>query len=161
MFSNSVFPIEGPATICLLCKPTAIGGRTFVAISNVTGTVGPFSALQFGYRSGLGNALNVWKYGGILFSSAGTMPLFTWQYICVSYSAASVKTYINSVLINTVLTPSLQTGTGRLLIGTYRHLPSPLEVMYGDIAACQYYNRQLTDLEITQNFNSVKVRYGL
>lgn len=161
MFSNSVFPIEGPATICLLCKPTAIGGRTFVAISNVTGTVGPFSALQFGYRSGLGNALNVWKYGGILFSSAGTMPLFTWQYICVSYSAASVKTYINGVLINTVLTPSLQTGTGRLLIGTYRHLPSPLEVMYGDIAACQYYNRQLTDLEITQNFNSVKVRYGL
>jgi hypothetical protein len=161
MYSNSSFPIEGPATICLLCKPTATGGRTFVSISNVTGTVGPFSAFQFGYRSGLGNALSVWKYGGIVFSSAGTIPLFTWQYICVSYSSTSVKTYVNGVLINTTLTPSLQTGIGRLLIGTYRHLPSPLEVMYGDIVMCQYYNRMLSDSEITQNFNAIKGRKDL
>ena len=161
MYSNNVFPIEGPATICILCKPTAIGGRTFVAISNASGLGGGFLAFQLGYRAGLGNALTVWKYGGIVLSSAGTMPLFLWQYVCVSYSTTSIKTYINGILVDTIANPSLQTGTGRLLIGTYRHLPSPLEVMFGDIAMCQYYNRELTGTEITQNFNSLKGRYGL
>lgn len=161
MYSDNFFPIEGPATICLLCKPTATGGRTFVSISNVTGTVGPFSAFQFGYRSGSGSNLNVWKYGGVVFSSAGTLTTGSWYYICVSYSSTSIKTYINGTLISTVLSPSLQTGSGRFLIGTYRHLPSPLEVMYGDVSMCQYYNRILDDSEITQNYNAIKGRYGI
>lgn len=161
MYSNNFFPIEGPATICLLCKPTATGGRTFVSISNVTGTVGPFSAFQFGYRSGLGNALSVWKYGGAVLSSSGVLTTGVWAYICVSYSTTSIKTYINGVLSNTVLSPVLQTGLGRFLIGTYRHLPTPLEVMFGDIVMSQYYNRILSDSEITQNFNAIKARKGL
>jgi hypothetical protein len=161
MYSNNFFPIEGPATICLLCKPTATGGRTFVSISNVTGTVGPFSAFQFGYRSGLGSSLSVWKYGGSVFLSSGTLTTGNWYYICVSYSTTSISTYINGVLISSVSSPILQTGLGRFLIGTYRHLPTPLEVMYGDIALCQYYNRILSDNEITQNFNAIKGRKGL
>lgn len=161
MYSNNFFPIEGPATICLLCKPTATGGRTFVSISNVTGTVGPFSAFQFGYRSGLGNALSVWKYGGAVLSSSGVLTTGVWAYICVSYSTTSIKTYINGVLSNTFLSPVLQTGLGRFLIGTYRHLPTPLEVMFGDIVMSQYYNRILSDSEITQNFNAIKARKGL
>lgn len=161
MYSNSFFPIEGPATICLLCKPTATGGRTFVSISNVTGTVGPFSAFQFGYRAGLGSNLSVWKYGGTVFSSSGTLTTASWYYICVSYSTSSIKTYINGNLISTVLSPVLQTGLGRFLIGSYRHLPSPLEVMFGDIVMSQYYNRMLSDSEIIQNFNAIKGRKGL
>jgi hypothetical protein len=84
-----------------------------------------------------------------------------WAYICVSYSTTSIKTYINGVLSNTVLSPVLQTGLGRFLIGTYRHLPTPLEVMFGDIVMSQYYNRILSDSEITQNFNAIKARKGL
>ena len=157
LYSDNLFPIEGPATICLLCKPTATGGRTFISISNVTGG---FAAFQFGYRSGLGSALSVWKYGGVVFSSAGTLTTGVWYYICVSYSTTSIKTYINGVLTDTVLSPALQTGSGRFLIGSYRH-PSPLEVMYGDIDICQYYNRVLSDSEITQNFNAIRSRHGL
>jgi hypothetical protein len=50
---------------------------------------------------------------------------------------------------------------GRFLIGSYRHLPSPLEVMYGDIVMSQYYNRMLSDSEIIQNFNAIKGRKEL
>ena len=82
LYSDNFFPIEGPATICLLCKPTATGGRTFISISNVTGG---FDAFQFGYRSGSGSTLNVWKYGGTVFSSAGTLTTGFWYYVCVSY----------------------------------------------------------------------------
>lgn len=161
MFSDNLFPIEGPATIGILCRPTATGNRNFVTISNTSGLVGPFLAFQLGYDATTSNALSVWKYGGTILASGGVLTTSNWVYICVSYSTTAINTYINGVLTTTVSSPSLQTGLGRFIIGTYRHLPSPLQVMSGDVNMCHYYNRTLSSTEITQNFNAIRSRYNL
>jgi hypothetical protein len=161
MYSANFFPIQGPATICILCRPTATGNRNFVTVSNTSGVVGPFSAFQIGYDATTGTALSTWKYGGTILTSGGVLNTSSWYYICVTYSAQEINTYIDGVLISTLASPSIQTGLGRFLIGTYRHLPSPLQVMQGDVATCLYYNRTLSSSEILQNYNATKKRYQL
>lgn len=158
MYSNNFFPIQGPATVCILCRPTDTGNRNFVSISNASGSSFGNSAIQIGYTDTTGNALAAWKYGAINLASGGTLNTSNWYYMCVTYSAQEINTYIDGVLISTAISPAIQSGLGRFLIGTYRHL-SPLQVMQGDVTMCLYYNRTLSNSEISQNFNAVKKRY--
>ena len=156
-YSSNFYPIEGPATICVAIRPTSTGSnRTFFSVSNATGASGDWGGIQAGYRSGLSNVFSVWKMGGTILSQIGSLPVNNWHYACITYSTTKLSVYVNGQLVNTVLSPELQTGSGRILVGTYRHLPSPLEVFAGSFGVFQYYNRELSDYEILQNYNFFK-----
>jgi len=79
-------------------------------------------------------------------------------------SGGTFKCYINgtqiyntSITTPTVLSQNI-TYAGQLIMG--RILPGN-EWLSGEIPIAMMYDRQLTDIEIQQNFNSTKTRFGL
>jgi hypothetical protein len=82
----------------------------------------------------------------------------TWYHVVVTSSGSAHKLYINGVDVQT------QTGSGPFYSSS-----SPLKIGYGEIhtyhngriGLYKVYNRAITALEILQNYNATKKRYGL
>ena len=102
-----------------------------------------------------------------VFVTAGTYNRSTWNQTVLTYNGTTLRTYINAVAGGTA------TGT-RLLPwnygekGLYYSLMAPTIANMGNggYLACSWsvfkvYNRALTASEVTQNFDALKVRYGL
>lgn len=86
----------------------------------------------------------------------------TWNNIVATYDGTNKRIYINGVLVATSanLTGSIvQNNTGLAYVGIYGNFAGyPFR---GNISSIQVYNRALSDEEISQNFDSVRDRYGL
>lgn len=80
------------------------------------------------------------------------------QWVNVAFVANSTRSdlYINGVLAgsNTSVTGNFGSSASSFYVGS--NYPA-----YGTISSVSYYNRALSDLEIAQNFNALKGRYGL
>jgi hypothetical protein len=84
-----------------------------------------------------------------------------WYHITqtTSASAGQMKTYVNSVLVNTVnFTGTPTTGNG-YLIG--RGFFGGFHNYSGRVGFVRFYNRVLSQDEITSNFNTTRGRYGI
>jgi len=84
----------------------------------------------------------------------------TWYHMTFIYNNGAASFYLNGVLYastpanTTFTTPTNPTQIGRPVGSTYGSFK-------GKIAQTQYYNRVLSQQEITQNYNALKSRYGL
>jgi hypothetical protein len=79
-------------------------------------------------------------------------------------TTASVDVYINGVLNATASSPSLQTGSlDSLLCSAYwaSGIVNTTSVFSGNIYNISLYNKILTPVEILQNYNATKTRFGL
>lgn len=92
----------------------------------------------------------------------------TWYHIVGTYDGTSnvsgMKIYINGVeedtnTISNTLTSSTLSNQKTLL--GIRRLSPPSDPLRGNIANVQIYNRALSTIEITQNYNATKTRFGL
>ena len=92
----------------------------------------------------------------------------TWYHIVGTYdgtrNVSGMKIYINGVeedtnTISNTLTSSTLSNQQTLL--GIRRLSSPPDPLRGNIANVQIYNRALSTIEITQNYNATKTRFGL
>ena len=92
----------------------------------------------------------------------------TWYHIVGTYDGTSnvsgMKIYINGVeedtnTISNTLTSSTLSNQ-RTLLGIRRLSPPP-NPLRGNIANVQIYNRALSTIEITQNYNATRTRFGL
>ena len=92
----------------------------------------------------------------------------TWYHIVGTYdgtrNVSGMKIYINGVeedtnTISNTLTSSTLSNQQTLL--GIRRPSSPPNPLRGNIANVQIYNRALSTIEITQNFDATKARYGL
>ena len=92
----------------------------------------------------------------------------TWYHIVGTYDGTSnvsgMKIYINGVeedtnTISNTLTSSTLSNQQTLL--GIRRPSSPPNPLRGNIANVQIYNRALSTIEITQNYNATKTRFGL
>ena len=92
----------------------------------------------------------------------------TWYHIVGTYDGTSnvsgMKIYINGVeedtnTISNTLTSSTLSNQ-RTLLGIRRLSPPP-DPLRGNIANVQIYNRALSTIEITQNYNATRTRFGL
>lgn len=84
-----------------------------------------------------------------------------WYHITqtTSASAGQMKTYVNSVLVNTVdFTGTPTTGNG-YLIG--RGFFGGIQNYSGRVGFVRFYKKVLTQEEISQNFNAIRGRYGI
>lgn len=122
------------------------------------------AALGFGYsyRITSSNTIRFWAYSAQYYlDSISTLSTNTWYNIVVTYdnSTLTQKIYINNVLDNSSMagyfitsTPSyLQIGAAQLF-GMY---------LKGNISFIQMFSRTLSATEISQNYNTIKYRYGL
>ena len=92
----------------------------------------------------------------------------TWYHIVGTYdgtrNVSGMKIYINGVeedtnTISNTLTSSTLSNQQTLL--GIRRLSPPPDPLRGNIANVQIYNRALSTIEITQNYNATKTRFGL
>ena len=92
----------------------------------------------------------------------------TWYHIVGTYdgtrNVSGMKIYINGVeedtnTISNTLTSSTLSNQQTLL--GIRRLSPPSDPLRGNIANVQIYNRALSTIEITQNYNATKTRFGL
>ena len=92
----------------------------------------------------------------------------TWYHIVGTYdgtrNVSGMKIYINGVeedtnTISNTLTSSTLSNQQTLL--GIRRLSPPSDPLRGNIANVQIYNRALSTIEITQNYNATRTRFGL
>jgi hypothetical protein len=127
------------------------------------GTQSLNSGFYFGFRSSTNNFMYAF-YGN---DQDGTTPTtnVAWNSYTATYNVAqsSRYRYFNSVL----LSPSQSSGvtnssSSNFAIGAYQTSPGVISNYFaGRIAVVRVYNRELTSLEIQQNFNATRGRYGI
>jgi hypothetical protein len=88
-----------------------------------------------------------------------TLSSNTWYNLCITYNNRSANWYINGSYNTTNLFSSdfISTPTATLLAKT----PYTQYQFNGRIPSVKYYNRALSQAEITQNFNALRGRYGI
>lgn len=96
---------------------------------------------------------------GPLDSSVNTIIYNTWQHVAVRYNGSTKTTWRNGVIVATQVAPGLSStsNTEELRIGEGNNGES----YRGLISVVHDYNRALSDLEIQQNYNALKSRFGL
>jgi hypothetical protein len=149
------------AIINIDASPTGVGTSAFSIMGHASAggiglqVEGPNPHVNFGFRSNS-------NYN----TPDNTITVGQWHHIIATRNqgggttAANVNIYIDGVLqFNTTAgnnavdytTNAFQVGSADTRIGT----------MNGKIAYCAVYNRALSELEIRQNFNALRGRYGL
>ena len=116
--------------------------------------------IEIGLRSSISDDIAIETLNSI---NAGT-----WYHIVGTYDGTSnvsgMKIYINGVeedtnTISNTLTSSTLSNQKTLL--GIRKSSSPPDPLRGNIANVQIYNRALSTIEITQNYNATRTRFGL
>jgi hypothetical protein len=97
------------------------------------------------------------------FTAASYIQANVWFLVTASYNNGLKKFYINGVLLGTqTVSGTLNTNANGMSIGVYGGENGGRGYYYsGDIANLKFYNRVLTDTEISQNFQATKTRFGL
>lgn len=136
-------------------------GNVVDLVANVTGDG------FYGWSCGLNTSTNKLDfyiansgaYGVENFSTA-SISNSTWYNVVFTYNGTNKVMYINGTQDSTFA--SAVTGTNTTTQwGIASRVQSPLRVFQGNIPVVMLYNRALTSAEVLQNFNALKVRYGL
>jgi hypothetical protein len=94
--------------------------------------------------------------------STSTLPLNQWIHGAVTYNGADCKIYLNGILNKTQNIGNIifDTSPGFNIDIGYDN-PGGNEFFNGNISQVSVYNRALSDIEIQQNFNAARGRYGI
>jgi hypothetical protein len=95
-----------------------------------------------------------WQPGNSWTIITSSVPINTWINAVIVRKSGSSLIYINNVALNPF--GSKVATTGNLYIGK-----SGSNYMNGKIASLKLYNKELSPLEVSQNYNATKGRYGL
>jgi len=121
--------------------------------------IGPYSG-TFYFRIGDGSTCcnNDLAFGSV----SSVIPLNTWTNMCFTWKINGTSAiYKNGILYTSRSIGNIPTtnpaNNGRIGLG---HSNAD-DYFNGKMSQVQIYNRQLTDLEVFQNFNSLRGRYGL
>jgi hypothetical protein len=97
------------------------------------------------------------------FTAASYIQANVWFLVTASYNNGLKKFYINGVLLGTqTVSGTLNTNANGMSIGVYGGENGGRGYYFnGDIANLRFYNRVLTDAEVSQNYETTKTRFGL
>jgi hypothetical protein len=105
-------------------------------------------------------AFSTWGYPGAedLISSYN-VPKNTWKYVVGSINNRNIKLYADGVnVLNSSITSTPNVTSTKLRLATTDY---PGRLLNTKISSVQIYNRELSQTEITQNYNATKSRFGL
>ena len=142
-------------TISVWYNATVLPGRESVLVAKHD-TVGSWN----GYNMWAGNNTQI-KVGSTGYNSGlGTGVTNVWYHLTLAYTSnVSLTGYVNGVSMGTSGLANLSISSNPLRIG--RSPDSFWSAFTGKIAQVSVYNRQLSDIEILQNYNATKSRFGL
>jgi hypothetical protein len=96
--------------------------------------------------------------GDVACPDSATHALNTWYHFVGTYDGSNMRFYRNGTLTNTVAGSGTLGGSGaNMVIGSY----SGAYYSQGQIPVVKVYNRTLSAVEIQQNFNALRGRYGI
>jgi hypothetical protein len=97
------------------------------------------------------------------FTAASYIQANVWFLVTASYNNGLKSFYINGVLLGTqTVTGGFTTNANGMSIGVYGGQTGGRGYYFnGDIANLRFYNRVLTNAEVSQNYESTKTRFGL
>ena len=146
----------GSKTICAFIYPTTTSRAGICGIRNdLDGWVFTIN------RTSPGN-LTYFHTTGTTCEVAASITTNTWSYVCVTYSTstATVILYRNGVQVGspTTAVSSIVSSTFNGVIGDEQsNYATPFK---GNMSSVQIYNRALTAVEVLQNYNATKSRFG-
>jgi hypothetical protein len=121
------------------------------------------SAWWFGLNNNDGR-VQLWA-GGAAVASTGAVVLNAWSHIAAAWDGTNVYFYINGVLDSTISrvgTPVSNNATVKIGADFSMGTSGVLDYRFtGRIAQVSIYNRVLPTIEIQQNYNATKTRFGL
>lgn len=147
---------------------------SFPAVALATGTVcGAFNFDGYGLFWE-GSTTELWlgcqmraRLSSVQVDRRSSINVNTWYLHTMTYSSSAnfMRLYINNI----------ESASGGSVSGTYQQVPSNITIasngnprgsgtsshLNGNIGQVNIYNRALTALEVQQNFNALKTRYGL
>jgi hypothetical protein len=161
----SSFPTK--PTVSITCeawirptKPTISGTQRGGAISaNNTMYLGLIDSIDGGLTYALhwANQTTVSR----ITSQVGNVPNNRWSHIVGTYDGTTTRAYLNGVQVYS----AAQTGTipdATYVIGTYGSaLQDGVHNFNGEIPVARIYSRALSAIEVAQNFNALRGRYGV
>lgn len=110
----------------------------------------------------------VWRHfisgvGVTNLSTASEFNTTDWFHVVGTYISGTRKLYINGVLKNSdTRTGVIATNNGGMSIGVYGGYNGSRSYYYsGDVAVVKVYNKELSENEVKQNFNSIKNRFNV
>jgi hypothetical protein len=124
----------------------------FMKNNNSNNGIGPFEIWQSGRR--IQHRIN-----GVLVSGTTDLILGKWYLITLTYNQVNRILYINEIQENSnAYSTPLNVSTGNVTIGAYGNGEYPFN---GNISEVFFYNRALSQSEISIIYNAKKTRYGL
>ena len=99
--------------------------------------------------------------GDHAFTSPTTLNVGQWYHLVISVSSTQTTGYVNGISQGTSNQVISSNSITDFSIGR-RAVNGASEYLGGDIASVKvYYNKQLTEAEVQQNFNAFRGRYGI
>ena len=153
-------------TTCVWFKTTSTAGRVlFQFENNQTGTGGT----TYGRRMWVGT--DTFLYAGIFTGvvkygrTGSSVTDGTWRYASAHYNGTDLSLYVNGVLVVTYAAiGTSEATTGWWRIGSYKSTGWYVAsdgYFTGSIGPIQIYNRSLSAVEVLQNFNAQRGRFGV
>ncbi len=154
-------PLSGSATTMRTIEYLAVNSATAVLFSQLIkiSNIWYHQNIISGYQSGYAEEMNTYFQSDVTQFVQNNIPYnfcFTWERTPGSNS--TLKTYLNGIFREQqVSTNTFWANTASLSTSTY----SIASTFKGNISTTSFYNRVLTQQEITQNYNAYKSRFGL
>jgi len=142
---------------------TGSAARTINIWFRSTGTISTRQALAyFGSEAANGRSYieiesSQFKFNTGAVALGGAVVANTWYNGAITFNGSTLLVYLNGVQVN-IGTPTLNTGTGNLILGRFVTNVFPLT---GNIAQYSLYNRALSAQEILRNYEATRTRFGL
>ena len=155
--SGTTFPLSGSAfTIGVWIRPLVIPAtKTYFSIGSAEGT-----DLTIHFRLLSNTILRFGMYSDDL---DVTIPSVTgnWNYLVGRLTSTRTQSiYRNGNFVSSRTSSGLFRGNTNFSVGAWGITPTT-QFINADIPQVQVYNRALSDVEILQNYNALKGRYGL
>lgn len=99
-----------------------------------------------------------WGAANVSIQPTNTVTLGAWNHIVATSSGSSHTLYLNGVSIGTSIVAAPWSSSGQDISIGYGYLHTYLN---GSIGNVKLYNRGLSSLEVLQNFNATRSRYGI
>jgi hypothetical protein len=171
--ADRTFSFDGNTNFITTTTPLPIWNKSFTISQWVyflddsrailVGDFGTVNAININFEKLGSRTLRLyWNATPDISTPANVVALLTWQYVTVvrNKTDSTVKFYVNDSLVHTYNGALVDlTATAPHRIGS--DVRTGTTVMFGSIASTQIYNQALTQLEIQQNFNATKGRFGL
>lgn len=107
--------------------------------------------------------MNIGGVTQITTNTASYISTSNWAQVVGTYTSGRRRLYINGVLVNAdTQTGTIATNANGISIGAYGGFNGSRGYYYnGNIGIVKVYNKELTEIEVRQNFNALRGRYGL